>query len=73
MIRFVHKRHIHREQNSKKIIIFYSASDIFLGVALLALVTFFINDYLSHSLPGLDRNDYSFEKEFNAPEGLYLD
>ncbi len=35
---------------SNKLIIYYSISDIFLGIILMALVAFFINDYLSHHL-----------------------
>ncbi len=32
--------------------IYYSLSDILLGTALMILVVFFINDYLSHRLGG---------------------
>lgn len=48
MIKFIHKKHMHTEKDSKKIVIYYNASDIFLGTALLLLVVFFIHDYLSH-------------------------
>jgi hypothetical protein len=37
------------ESHDKKVVIYYNASDIFLGTALLVLVVFFINDYLSHT------------------------
>ncbi len=48
MIKFIHKQHVQREAG--KIVIYYNITDIFLGVALLALVVFFIHDYLSHAL-----------------------
>lgn len=48
MIKFIHKKHVHSD--SGKIIIYYNALDIFLGVALMILVVFFIHDYLSHAL-----------------------
>ena len=56
MIKFIHKKHIHESDKDKKIVIYYNASDIFLGATLLILVVFFINDYLSHALP-FDGND----------------
>ncbi len=37
------------ENKDSKIVVYYNASDIFLGVALLLLVVFFIHDYLSHA------------------------
>lgn len=49
MIKFIHKKHI-REVEGGKLVIYYNISDIFLGVVLLALVVFFIHDYLSHAL-----------------------
>jgi len=50
MIKFIHKKHINQDMQGGKIIIYYSISDIVLGVMLLALTVFFMNDYLSHSL-----------------------
>lgn len=50
MIKFVHKKHMHKARVDNKIIIYYNASDIFLGATLLILVVFFIHDYLSHAL-----------------------
>ena len=44
---------------NNKFVIYYNASDIFLGTALLILVVFFIHDYLSHALsPGNDCGVY---------------
>ena len=57
MIKFINKKHIHTEKDPYKIVIYYSVSDIFLGTILMALVIFFIHDYLSHSLP--KRQDFS--------------
>jgi len=56
MIKFIHKRHMHESKKDSKIIIYYNASDIFLGTALLILVVFFINNYLSHELNYSDEN-----------------
>lgn len=41
---------MHIDDKVGRIVIYYNASDIFLGIALLALVVFFIHDYLSHAL-----------------------
>ena len=56
MIKFIHKKHIHIDDKDNKIVIYYNASDIFLGVSLLILVVFFIHDYLSHALGGSSDN-----------------
>ncbi len=48
MIKFRHKKHMQEGKGEAKIVIYYNISDIFLGVALMTLVFFFINDYLSH-------------------------
>ena len=45
---------MHLNDKDNKIIIFYNASDIFLGTLLLILVVFFIHDYLSHALMSND-------------------
>ena len=47
---------MHESKKDSKIIIYYNASDIFLGTALLILVVFFINNYLSHELNYSDEN-----------------
>ena len=49
MIKFIHKKHINISDKDKKLIIYYNASDIFLGIALVALVIFFIQNYISHT------------------------
>ncbi len=55
MIEFIHKRHMREDAKSNKFVIYYNAFDIFIGIALLILVIFFIHDYLSHALiPGID-------------------
>ncbi|MCX6752616.1 MAG: hypothetical protein NTZ87_03945 [Candidatus Nomurabacteria bacterium] len=54
MIKFVHKKHMHLDNKDSKVVIYYNASDILLGIALLALVVFFIHDYLSHALGDYD-------------------
>ena len=46
-------------KNESKIIIYYNASDIFLGSTLLVLVIFFIYNYLSVNLSSETRNNDS--------------
>lgn len=58
MIKFIHKKHIQEHKGDSKFVIYYNVSDIFLGTILLALVVFFIHDYLSHSL-GMQNNYYA--------------
>ncbi len=50
MIKFRHKKHLNSTKEKGKILIYYSISDIFLGAVLMALVVFFMNDYLSHTI-----------------------
>ncbi len=50
MIKFIHKNHVHPDDKNFKFVIYYNISDIFLGTALLILVAFFAQDYLSHEL-----------------------
>ena len=50
MIKFIHKKHLHAKKESGKIVVYYNVTDIFLGIILMALVVFFIHDYLSHNL-----------------------
>ena len=75
MIKFIHKKHVREEGEKGKIIIYYNVTDIFLGIILVALVVFFIHDYLSHSLrveqndcrvyqnPSLNLNTINIEKK----------
>ena len=62
MIKFVHKKHINEDIQRRRITIYYSFSDIFLGTMLLVLTVFFMNDYLSHSLK--QQNNCSYNPEF---------
>lgn len=57
MITFKHKKHMHDNKGDAKVVIYYNISDIFLGITLLILVVFFINDYLSHALPSSSRDN----------------
>ena len=63
MIKFIHKKRIVEDGEKGKIIIYYNLTDIFLGLILFGLVVFFINDYLSHSLKGLQNNCMEFSKQ----------
>ncbi len=72
MVKFIHKKHILQNKESGKIIIYYSLTDITLGVALLALVVFFINDYLSHQ-PGFYKGGSAFQNQnFTFPSKINI-
>ncbi|MEI8270064.1 MAG: hypothetical protein WCG45_01720 [bacterium] len=64
MIKFIHKKQVRREGEKGKIIIYYSFTDIFLGLVLFALVLFFIRDYLSHSLNKQQDNCLAYSNSF---------
>jgi hypothetical protein len=49
MIKFIRKEHVTKSEDSKKLVIYYNTTDIFLGATLMILVVFFIHDYLSHA------------------------
>jgi len=53
MIKFVHKKHINLTPKTSKIIIYYSISDLILGLLLIILVGFFIYNYLMFSMGGI--------------------
>lgn len=50
MIQFIHKKHAHLNPKTAKLIIYYSFSDLVLGLLLIVLVAFFIYNYLVMSL-----------------------
>ena len=60
MIKFIHKKHINRNIENGKIIIYYSVSDIILGIILVSLVIFFIHDYLVHSFEKKSSTCFSY-------------
>lgn len=62
MIKFIHKKHSESDFGKGKIVIYYNVSDIVLGIMLVALVAFFINDYLSHSLKKEQGNCFIYPK-----------
>lgn len=68
MIKFIHKKHLQENKVSGKIVIYYNISDIFLGVTLLILVAFFINDYLSHTLATYSDSASLYQDFENLPE-----
>lgn len=49
MLKFIHKKHIHKNVGTKAFVIYYSVSDIVLGFLLIVLVGFFIYNYLQFS------------------------
>jgi hypothetical protein len=55
---------MYADKGSSKFIIYYNASDIFLGVILLVLVVFFIRDYLSHALQPYGASVYNMYQDF---------
>lgn len=46
MLKLVHKKHIFKNLYNSRLTIYYSVSDIVLGIALIMLVAFFIYNYL---------------------------
>lgn len=46
MLKFVHKKHINETKSKYRFVVYYSASDIVLGILLIALTSFFIYNYL---------------------------
>ncbi|MDP2593522.1 MAG: hypothetical protein Q8P52_02650 [bacterium] len=65
MFKFIHKKHMQDSNKDAKIVIYYNASDIFLGFTLLILVVFFINDYLSHRVGSKYYDDTVIEGEIS--------
>ena len=49
MISLKHKKHLHKVQYSSKLVIYYSLSDILLGLILIVLVVFFSIYYISQN------------------------
>jgi hypothetical protein len=50
MIKLVHKKHMQKGSHGTKLVIYYSVSDIVLGILLLVLTGFFIYNYVGNSL-----------------------
>lgn len=46
MIKFVHKKHIHKNRPEAKFVIYYSVADIVLGILLISLTFFFAINYV---------------------------
>lgn len=69
MLKFVHKKHINKNPNTKALIIYYSLSDIILGLLLVTLVAFFIYNYLEFSFNTTGQNDHTLttENKLNMP------
>lgn len=49
MVKFLHKKHIYKNPQTKSLVIYYNLSDIILGFLLVVLVAFFIFNYLKFS------------------------
>ncbi len=52
MLKFVHKKHMHKDRPEAKFVIYYSVSDIVLGLLLIILVSFFAVNYVRDNLDG---------------------
>ncbi len=50
MLKFVHRKHFNKLKGEAKIVVYYSLSEIILGLLLVVLVTFFAMDYLKNNL-----------------------
>ncbi len=62
MLKFKYKKNLHEYKEGNKFVVYYNYTDIFLGISLMLLVSFFIHDYLSHSY-----NDHSYS---SGSEGM---
>lgn len=58
MIKFIHKKHINKHPRTAKVVIYYSLSEILLGLLLVALSIFFIYNYLDFKLFQTDKINY---------------
>ena len=69
MIKFIHKKHINQSSQNAKIVIYYSISDIVLGIVLMALVAFFIYNYLEFKVFSSQINKcvYGIAKPYRLP------
>lgn len=50
MLKFKHKKHLHKiQQSNLKFVIYYSLSDILLGLILIMLTVFFASYYITQN------------------------
>lgn len=49
MFKFIHKKHLHFNPKTSKIVIYYNIPDIVLGILFTGLTVFFVYNYLSDS------------------------
>ena len=73
MVKFIFKKRREEKRVDGKVVIYYNVSDVFLGIALVALVVFFINDYLSHNLTQYKQNGCEYSLNRYMPDGSKLD
>lgn len=52
MFKFVHKKHMYKDKPAAKFVIYYSISDIVLGILLIAFVSFFAVSYVQDHIYG---------------------
>ena len=50
MLKFVHRKHFNKLKSEARIVVYYSLSEIILGLLLIVLVTFFAIFYLKNNL-----------------------
>jgi hypothetical protein len=56
MLKFVHRKHFNKIKGQAKIVVYYSLSEIILGVLLIMLASFFAMDYLKNNLKNNELN-----------------
>ena len=59
MIKFIHKSQIHKRPQTRAFVVYYSVSDIILGLLLFSLVAFFAYNYLQEQLFSKTQTVYS--------------
>lgn len=65
MIKFIHKKHIHKTTNGYKFVIYYDFAEVILGLLLIALVGFFIFNYLQNNFAYKSAQPYITAKDSN--------
>jgi succinate dehydrogenase hydrophobic anchor subunit len=61
MVKFVHKKHMHKAKGGVSFVVYYSVTDIILGFLLIFLVYFFAFNYIKDNLYG----------QSNAQDGIF--
>jgi hypothetical protein len=70
MVKFIHKKHVQHTAHGNALVIYYSLSEIILGILLIGLVTFYIVAYLKSSLQGSTVHSSAVAAMSNFPPAI---